>query len=1175
MKNKLVLLVSVLILTVNGFSQLSWQSLKTGGGTTNSNNFDMVYGLTKDASNNIYSCGVFHGTVNFGGNYNYLATVRTSYITKKDIYGTSIWQYVPNGTGVNSAYNLTIDLDGNIIVCGQYSGSISFGTTTLTAGVGTNSVYVAKLNGSTGLPIWAVALKSAGNSGTADIIATGISTHTDGSIYVGGSYLGTGLTFNLGTTFGSTTNASNTLVRDGFLLKLTTSGTSVWLQRALGTNGSSANYDKSIYGVAVDGNGNPVVVGFFKSGKITMYPGGTNVNNSYTSGSYNDAFLASWNSAGADIGITKYGNSYEDEYLYGIDLMPDNNFAVCGQFNNSAIVNKVSSSTRAVTNTFTSTATSYSSLYDLDCDATGNIYTTGIITRTTSFGTNTLTLAATQQDIFFGKISTSNTWEWAKNVGTASTSSLNDIGRSIVVISNDDLVIGGSFAETINLGSFSAQALGNGDFFQARYANCVSTLAITSQPSNISQCGNTPATLSTTSNVTSSFQWYKNGSAIVGATSSTYNFTIPLSDNGATFYCIVREAGSCGIDTTNTVTASLTSGFSITTQPLTQTICTDNNLNLSVAATGSGLTYQWKKDGNSILNATNSNYIINSVSSNDAATYTVDISTSNCGVISSNNAIITVNASTAISTQPVSVSTCTGSNVQLSVSATGTNLTYQWLKDNVNLNNAVTSTLIFPSVNQANAGSYTLLVTGACNSVLSNTANITVNQNTSVIIDYGYNTTLCEGQELSLNIITTGANLTYQWYKDASAITGATNSNFIIPSLTTADIGYYYVYVTGACGSVTSDATYLLVRGLTNITQQPQTTSACENNYTQIYVAASGVNMSYQWYKNNTILANQNGVNIDLYNEPGDYYVAISNGCSTINSDTVSVTFNANTIINSQPSNQTGCVGEQVTLTVDAVGASLTYQWIKDGYNVPNSNSPICTIYNVGTIDEGSYKVYISGACGNLFSDIITVQVGEPTSATITETACNSYTIGGQTFTTTGTHTAIIPNTSGCDSTITLNLTIENIDMNVSINGTTLSAATNANATYQWYNCDSQSIIPNETQSTYTASTSGNYAVIISNGNCSDTSACQNVNVVGLNEFDLNTINVYPNPTSGKFTIQTKMNSNLTITNVIGENLMEMSNNSNYHIDLSNYVNGIYFIKDNTTNKTIRIVKQQ
>lgn len=1175
MKNKLILLVSVIILTVNGFSQLSWQSLSTGGGTTNTNNFDMVYGLTKDASNNIYSCGVFHGTTNFGGTYNYSVSARNSFITKKDIYGTSIWQYVPNGSNVNSAYNLTIDSDGNIIVCGQYSGTITFGSTTLSAGVGTNSVYVVKLNGNTGYPIWAISLKSAGNSGTADIIATGIATHTDGSIYVGGSYLGTGLTFNLGTTFGSTTNASSTLVRDGFLLKLNTNGGSSWLQRTLGTNNSSANLDKSIYDVAVDANGNPVVVGFFKSGKITMYPGGTYTNNSYASGGINDAFLASWTPSGADIGISRYGTNYDDDYLYGVELLADNNFAVCGQFSNSGVVNKIAASNRTITNTYSSTTTSYSAFYALDSDNLGNIYTTGIITRSTTFGSNVLTLGSIQQDVVFGKITTSNNWEWVKNIGTSSASNTNDVGRSLVAISDDDLVIGGCFAETISLGSFSAQAQGNGDFFQARYANCISTLNITSQPSAISQCGNTPATLYTLANVTSTYQWYKNGAAINGATSNTYNFTIPLSDNGATFYCIVRESGGCGIDTTNTVTASLTSGFSISTQPLSQSICTGNNLNLSVDVTGTGLTYQWYKDGNLIINATNASYLVNSANNVDAGNYTVDISTSNCGTVSSNSAAISVNTTTIITTQPVSLSACYGSSVQLTVSALGSNLTYQWLKNNVNINNAVSSSITFPSSMMSTAGSYSVIVTGGCNSVTSDIAVVTINPLTAIYLNSS-NQTLCEGA--SFNIVPAsigGVNLTYQWYKDINPISGETNSSFNITSLSQTDGGNYYLVASGTCGSATSATTSLTVKGLTHIDTQPQSTSVCEGNYASLNVIASGVTLTYQWYKNEILLVNETNTNIDLLNQPGEYFVEISNGCNTIQSDTVDVVVNLYPQIITQPIYQSTCVGSQVVLIVNAIGDNLTYQWVKNGYIVPNSNSAICTLNNVSSNDDGNYYVTITNACGNVISSNVNVTIAHSTNSTITETACNSYTLGGQTFTTTGTHTVVIPNAAGCDSTITLNLTIENIDMNVTTNGITFTAAAIPNATYQWYNCDLQTVVSNETQNTFTPATSGNYAVIISNSNCSDTSVCQSVSTSEIYELEENTITVYPNPSTGLFSIKSNGNVYLTITNVLGENLMQLSNNSIYQLDLSSYENGIYFIKDNSNNRTIRIVKQK
>ena len=139
------------------------------------------------------------------------------------------------------------------------------------------------------------------------------------------------------------------------------------------------------------------------------------------------------------------------------------------------------------------------------------------------------------------------------------------------------------------------------------------------------------------------------------------------------------------------------------------------------------------------------------------------------------------------------------------------------------------------------------------------------------------------------------------------------------------------------------------------------------------------------------------------------------------------------------------------------------------------------------------------------------------TSSLATATACNSYTApDGQVHTTSGIKTAIIPNAAGCDSTITINLTVNTVDVSVTQNGMTLSANATADF-YQWLDCNNgNSIISGETKQSFNATQNGRYAVEISQNNCKDTSACYTVTIVGIMENTFrNDIMVYPNPTDG------------------------------------------------------------
>lgn len=196
------------------------------------------------------------------------------------------------------------------------------------------------------------------------------------------------------------------------------------------------------------------------------------------------------------------------------------------------------------------------------------------------------------------------------------------------------------------------------------------------------------------------------------------------------------------------------------------------------------------------------------------------------------------------------------------------------------------------------------------------------------------------------------------------------------------------------------------------------------------------------------------------------------------------------------------------------------------------------------------------------------------TTATDSIRACKSYTwINGITYTmSVDTASFIIPNAAGCDSIITLKLTIDTINTDVSLNANILSATESAaGTTYQWINCDTNKPIANATNQSYTVTLTGNYAVIISNGTCMDTSDCVTVTLVGFESNANHEWNVYPNPTSSKINFALKSTAQLTITDALGKIILENNLQMGKHqIDLSEYVNGVYILNLNDGTNTYR-----
>ncbi|MEA3446908.1 MAG: immunoglobulin domain-containing protein [Bacteroidota bacterium] len=229
----------------------------------------------------------------------------------------------------------------------------------------------------------------------------------------------------------------------------------------------------------------------------------------------------------------------------------------------------------------------------------------------------------------------------------------------------------------------------------------------------------------------------------VAAGDSLGTFTSQLSglDENVTYNVRAYALNSVGIAYGEN--KSFTTGCtppSITNQPSDKGVCEGEHVTFSIIAIGSGLSYQWKKDGSNISGANNNSYIINSVSASDAANYTCYI-TGVCGNITSNQATLTVNTPPSITSHPSDQIINPDDNTSFNVSATGTNLTYQWQENSgsnwQNISNggsnpaysgANSSNLSLTNVPYSYDGyDYRCVVSGTCNPAeTSNSADLVV-----------------------------------------------------------------------------------------------------------------------------------------------------------------------------------------------------------------------------------------------------------------------------------------------------------------------------------------------------------------------------------------------------------------------------------------------------------------
>jgi hypothetical protein len=508
------------------------------------------------------------------------------------------------------------------------------------------------------------------------------------------------------------------------------------------------------------------------------------------------------------------------------------------------------------------------------------------------------------------------------------------------------------------------------------------------------------------------YQWRFKGSALPGETNANL-FLSNVTTNQAGAYSVV-VSNSVGAATSQAAVLVVTQfPPSIFSQPSSQTVSAGESAGFSVGAGGSPpLRFQWRHNGTNLPGATNATLFLPAVYPNHAGAYTVAVS-NHISFVVSLPAVLTVlgGAAPVITSQPANVTLLAGGSSTLIVNATGQPApSYQWRHNEVDLPGANSSVLTFLNIAAHQAGDYTVIASNFFGVVTSRVAVVTVNVQAPVISTQPTSRTVDAGSTVTFNVVASGGPPpSYQWLFNGEVLPGARSASLVLSDVFTNQAGVYSVLVSNEIGDVTSAPATLTVNGSAPvITTQPASRTVLDGSNATFVVSATGVpQVRVQWRFNGVDLPGRTTSVLTLNsvstNAAGEYTVVISNIFGAIVSDPAILTVSQQApVITVQTTNRTVVVGANVIFQVLAVaGPRPTYQWQRDGVNLPGATSSSLVLSNVSRADEANYVVVVSNPLGTVTSQPMRLTVvyqppaitGNPTNRSVLAGATAAFTV--------------------------------------------------------------------------------------------------------------------------------------------------------------------------------------
>lgn len=407
-----------------------------------------------------------------------------------------------------------------------------------------------------------------------------------------------------------------------------------------------------------------------------------------------------------------------------------------------------------------------------------------------------------------------------------------------------------------------------------------------------------------------SYQWRRNGLPIAGVTGAQLRLANVSANDAGVYTAIATNAGgsaasNAAVLTVNSLPAIAVSPL-ILAQPQSQVAAAGSAVRFEVRASGSPApSFQWQKNGAPIAGQTSDVLILNGVTTNDAAGYSVVVSNS-AGTVVSGVATLEVSSGPIFAvaplfqSQPLSQSVPLDSSASLSVVVSGQPApVLQWKRNGVDIPGATSPTLAFSKVSSADFGFYQATATNLAGTASSSTAKLTRSATPvtiPVFTTQPQNRTVNSTATVSFTAAASASpEPTYQWQKNGNPISSATAGTLTLPSVTANDRATYRVIATNAAGSATSNSVELTVLEAPVFTVQPISQTADVSTPLTLRVTAAGDPApTYQWRKDGAAITGANTPTLTLPSlisaDAGSYAVVATNAAGEVTSNTAVVT---------------------------------------------------------------------------------------------------------------------------------------------------------------------------------------------------------------------------------------------------------------------------------------------